>query len=350
MPTPQKIVSPNKEQVRRWIVFDQLLRSNIGYSAEELLKKINNKLEDDEIIQRNGKLKKVSIRTIYNDLKDIQDLHGGKVTIIKENGKYRYEELSMSIFEIGITKDEYSSLQFVLKQAKKTLPRTKHQELKQLVERLYNPQAAKLPKTEKKKSIIHTTTYSDQDAKWLNVLFEHISREHCIRIQYTNKNKDFKNYRLCPLGIKEYNGLWYLVANDLKDKDGTVKVFRISRIEEIEVIDTPKPDILSNFNMEDYFRFSSGIHQENDKAPVDIEIEVSDKRWASELIQRPINTTQRSFEKNGVTTFKLKSYVSLELVHIIISMDHSVKVTKPQALIDDIKKRLLKHLENYKEN
>ena len=90
MPTPQKIASPNKEQVRRWIVFDQLLRSNIGYSAEELLRKINTKLEDDEIIQRNGKLKKVSIRTIYNDLKDLQDIYGGKVTITKENGKYRF--------------------------------------------------------------------------------------------------------------------------------------------------------------------------------------------------------------------------------------------------------------------
>jgi predicted DNA-binding transcriptional regulator YafY len=347
MPTPQKIASPNKEQVRRWIVFDQLLRSNIGYSAEELLRKINTKLEDDEIIQRNGKLKKVSIRTIYNDLKDLQDIYGGKVTITKENGKYRYEELSMSIFEIGITKDEYQNLLYILKQARTTLSKSKHEELKQLIERLFNPQAAKLPKVPEQKSIIHTTNYSDQDAKWLNTLFDHISRDRCIRIQYTNQKNNFKNYRLCPLGIKEYNGLWYLVANELKEKQENAKVFRISRIAELEIIDAPKPDFLSNFNMEDYFRFSSGIHQDNHHPPVDIEIEVSDKRWANELIQRPINTTQRSFEKNGITTFKLKSYLSLELVHIIISMDHSVKVTKPQSLIDDIKKRLLNHLENY---
>lgn len=339
--------SGNKEQIRRWIILDQLLRNPLGYNIKTLNEKLNEILERESVTKRNGDIKLSKERNLRNDIANMEDLFGSKISIIRERGKFRYEEMSMSIFNLGITKEEFNSLSFLLKQSKKSITKKRHEEIQALLQRLYNPLNVKLPQSLDQKAFIQTTLYSEQDSLWLNQLYDIISNQQCIEIVYTNKNKISKTYELCPLGIKEYNGLWYLVAFDFNEQEQKIKIFRISRIAILNIILRNTPEHLSQFSMDEYFYFSTGIHHELEKKPERVTIEVTDSKWADELIQRKINETQMHQVKKDKTIFHLRAFISYELVNIILMMDHHVKVIAPESLKEKIKEKLEAHLKNY---
>jgi predicted DNA-binding transcriptional regulator YafY len=339
--------SGNKEQIRRWIILDQLLRTPLGYNIITLNEKLNEILERESVTKRNGDIKLSKERNLRNDIANMEDLFGCKISIIRNRGKFRYEEMSMSIFNSGITKEEFNSLSFLLKQAKKSIPKKKQEELSALLQKLYNPLNIKMPQVSEQRAFVQTTLYSEMDAQWLNVLFDYISNRDCIEIIYTNKTKISKTYQLCPLGIKEYNGLWYLVAYDFNNTERRIKIFRISRIALMHMIKKEIPEHLNQFSMEEYFYFSTGIHHELEQKPERVTIEVTDGKWADELIQRKINDTQMHEVKKDKTIFHLRAFISYELVNIILMMDHHVKVIAPESLKEKIKEKLEGHLKNY---
>lgn len=339
--------SGNKEQLRRWIILDQLLRNPLGYNIKTLNEKLNEILERESVTKRNGDIKLSKERNLRNDIANMEDLFGSKISIVRERGKFRYEEMSMSIFNLGITKEEFNSLSFLLKQSKKSITKKKHEDIQALLQRIYNPLNVKLPQALNQKAFIQTTLYSEQDSLWLNQLYDIISNQQCIEIVYTNKTKISKTYELCPLGIKENNGFWYLIAFDFNDADREIKIFRISRIATLNTIQMPIPEHLNQFSMEEYFYFSTGIHHELKQKPERVTIEVTDNKWADELIQRKINDTQMHQVKKDKTIFHLRAFISYELVNIILMMDHHVKVIAPESLKEMIKEKLEGHLKNY---
>jgi predicted DNA-binding transcriptional regulator YafY len=339
--------SGNKEQLRRWIILDQLLRNPLGYNIKTLNEKLNEILERESVTKRNGDIKLSKERNLRNDIANMEDLFGSKISITRDRGKFRYEELSMSIFNSGITKEEFNSLSFLLKQAKKSITKKKQEELNALLQKLYNPLNIKMPQVSEQRAFVQTTLYSEKDAQWLNPLYEYTASQQCIEIVYTNKTKNSKTYELCPLGIKENNGLWYLIAFDFNDADREIKIFRISRIATLNTIQKRIPEHLNQFSMEEYFYFSTGIHHELKQKPERVTIEVTDNKWADELIQRKINETQMHQVKKDKTIFHLRAFISYELVNIILMMDHHVKVIAPESLKEKIKEKLEGHLKNY---
>ena len=107
--TPNSIPAKgNKEQFRRWLYLDQYLSNRSGYKVQQLLEMLNEKLEQESIRKRNGQLKKISLRTMYDDLNSMQDIFADRIQIDKINGSYLYEDSRMSIFQTRIGQEEYN--------------------------------------------------------------------------------------------------------------------------------------------------------------------------------------------------------------------------------------------------
>jgi predicted DNA-binding transcriptional regulator YafY len=110
-----------------------------------------------------------------------------------------------------------------------------------------------------------------------------------------------------------------------------------------------RPEEIASFSLEDYFRFSTGIHQEGNDLPSEIVLEVNDKKIIEELKEHPFNETQRiQSEDKSSAIFVAKCYISYELVNQILSLGSSIKIIKPKSLQDKLIKKTLAHLSNYK--
>ena len=340
----------NKEQFRRWFYLDQHLSNSIGYKINELQNLVNEKLELDSVRKRNGELKTVSSRTIYDDINSMQEIFTDKISIEKIDGLYRYEDSRMSVFHSGLSQDEYERLRYILNQSKKTITSTIYQETESLIDRLFNPLNIKIHNKKDFHSFIITSSQSALESKWLNSLIEIIDAQLSIQITYRKSNQEVNVYNLTPLGLKENQGIWYLVAYDHNEKvRRPEKTFRVARIISLLKKEMKRPEEIESFSLEDYFRFSTGIHQEGNDLPSEIVLEVNDKKIIEELKEHPFNETQRiQSEDKSSAIFVAKCYISYELVNQILSLGPSIKIIKPKTLQDKLIKKTLAHLANYK--
>ena len=110
-----KTVKGNKEQFRRWLFIDKLLTGNSrGYRVKDITRMVNDFLADEGVLQRNGKPKVVSERTIYDDLTALESIFSPKVQLerIKDEidgaGYVRYAQANMSIFNVNKTSFDWS--------------------------------------------------------------------------------------------------------------------------------------------------------------------------------------------------------------------------------------------------
>jgi predicted DNA-binding transcriptional regulator YafY len=255
----------------------------------------------------------------------------------------------MSVFQSGINQEEYERLRYILNQSKKTVTSGIYEETESLIERLFNPLNVKIHKRRDFHSFIITSTHSTLESKWLYSLIDIIDAQLSIQITYRKSNQEVKQYNLSPLGLKENQGIWYLVAYDHNEKiRRPEKTFRVSRIISLIKKELKRPDEIASFSLEDYFRFSTGIHQEGNEFPSDVVLEVKDKKIIEELKEHPLNETQRiQSEDKSSATFIAKCYISYELVNQIMSLGPSIKIIKPKSLQDKLIKKTLAHLSNY---
>ena len=340
----------NKEQFRRWAYLDQHLSNSNGYTIIELKNLVNEKLEQDSVLKRNGALKTVSPRTIYDDIKSMQEIFADKISIEKIDKHYRYEDTRMSVFQSGISQDEYERLRYILNQSKKTITSAIYHETESLIDRLFNPLNIKIHNKKEFQSFISTSSQSALETKWLHSLIEIIDAQLSVQITYRKSNQEVNQYNLSPLGLKENQGIWYLVAYDHNEQvRRPEKTFRVSRIISLIKKEMKRPEEIASFSLEDYFRFSTGIHQEGNDLPSEIVLEVNDKKIIEELKEHPLNETQRiQSEDKSSAIFVAKCYISYELVNQILSLGPSIKIIKPKSLQDKLIKKTLAHLANYK--
>ncbi len=343
----EKNVKGNKEQFRRWLLIDRWLSNNTnGFTVKEITALINEQLAEDGITKRNGKPKSVSERTIYDDLNGIQDIFSQKVEIVRERIEnctvVKYAHPTMSIFNVNITQEEYTRLMFILKQSKSLVDDDIYKETEHLIKRLLNPSSFSLVKQKELPTQFIQTDSTSLDARWLNDLLQCISNKICIRMDYNRNGLSAKRYHLAPLALKQHKGKWYLVGHDLENFEKDQKVFRVSRIVQLIRSSEKFPSITSYFNINDYFKYSIGIHQEVNGKTIHVSMQILDKFWMQELALFPMNETQKLTElEDGTMQLDIETYDSKELIDQLLVFGRGVKLISPES----VRKKLLAKLE-----
>lgn len=122
-----------------------------------------------------------------------------------------------------------------------------------------------------------------------------------VRFIYKHYEKDGIAERIVsPLGLKEFKGFWYLIADD----KGTIKVFGLDRISGLakynENAKRPK-----NFDIDDYFKHCYGIVRFPDSEPEEVLIKMKPIK-AAYYKANPLHHSQKIVEEN-------KKYVVVSL-------------------------------------
>lgn len=147
-----------------------------------------------------------------------------------------------------------------------------------------------------------------------------------------------------PYALKEFKGRWYLIGRETKTNN--IKTYGLDRIEEITI--TPlKFKYPRDFNLKEYFKHSFGIFITQDANPQEVLLSF-DTQTAKYILTMPLHPSQEVVhETETELVVSLKLLITPDLLFEILSYGDSVKVLKPQSLIEQVKNSLKKSISKY---
>ena len=147
-----------------------------------------------------------------------------------------------------------------------------------------------------------------------------------------------------PYALKEFRNRWYLLANDLKDKQ--VKSFAFDRLTELEIT-KKKFNLSATFDVNEHYKFCFGIISPNDHDLKEVILSF-DPTQGKYIKSLPLHETQEILvDDEHEIRIRLKIYLTLDFIMEILSYGDNVKVIKPKSLIEELKQSYQTALAQY---
>lgn len=183
--------------------------------------------------------------------------------------------------------------------------------------------------------------------------------EHFYGLLYAIKNKrivNFQHYKywdetltnrtVHPLGLKESQGRWYLIAVDTKDS--RLKTFGLDRMTDIDISKT-KYRQTHEYKLKDLFNHSFGIISNEDEKPQTIRLQFNYEQ-GQYVKTYPLHASQKIIEENDESVIiELAIFITYDLIRELLSYGAELVVLKPAKLRNEIKKQLTNSLKRYEQ-
>ncbi|ALO14096.1 hypothetical protein L21SP5_00417 [Salinivirga cyanobacteriivorans] len=148
-----------------------------------------------------------------------------------------------------------------------------------------------------------------------------------------------------PYALKEFRNRWYVLANDLKDRQ--IKSFALDRLTELEI--TKKQfQLPHDFDVNDHYKYSFGIISPNADKPQ--EVILSFNAFQGKYIKSlPFHESQEILIDNEKELrIKLTIFITHDFFMELLSYGENLKVIQPDNLINDLKSTFQNVLKLYK--
>jgi predicted DNA-binding transcriptional regulator YafY len=141
--------------------------------------------------------------------------------------------------------------------------------------------------------------------------------------------KEFDNYELEPHLIRQVMKRWYLIAGDSATNPPTIKTFGLERIIKIEK--TQNAYQPQTKEIKKRIRKVYGISQYNEDKEV---VVLETNRWQGKYLETlPIHPSQQvEYLLNDMCRISLSIVINQELIQLLASQPHAIKVIKPERL------------------
>jgi len=301
----------NRNYLHRLLFIIKKLRSSKAATFDEINDYIKREFE-----LKDG-AKDISIRTLQRDLNDIRELFCIDIKCNSSNQYYIAEDIE----------DEYSQHNRRLLEAFD-------------IHNLLNTGGQISP-------YVIFEYRCQQGTQHLFGLLHAIKNNLSIKLTHQSHYKSTPtNREVEPYALKEFKGLWYLLAKDYKDQ--ALKTFGLDRILDIEIT-KKKFSWPTNFNAITYFKNCYGVTvPNNSKFEPEEVILLFTAEQAKYLKSYPLHESQKLLhEDENETQFSLYLYITFELKMQLLSYGADVEVIQPQSLIDELKEVYKSALRQY---
>jgi len=335
----------NKYALLRYRIIDRCL-TNKGksYPSREDLRQAC----EDALFGSGGDA--ISLSTIDKDIwamKNENELgYYAPIKFSKQHGGYFYEQEGYSISELSLGDEDLEAIRFATATLEqfRSIPIFKQYEsaIDKIINRVNispNPDDSSLARyIQFEKSTVSLGN------EHLAPLLDHIKSRKSIRIFYRKFSDNLLNeYELHPYLLKEYHNRWYLIAYNVERK--AMRTYGLERIEKLET-GLKKFTVDSNFEPDLFFKHSLGITERSEK-PEQIEMQF-DASTGKYLVTQPIHASQHIIKEDKKhITIGLHVLITTELINLILSYGHQVKVIKPKKLATLVQRELQQTLEHY---
>jgi predicted DNA-binding transcriptional regulator YafY len=174
----------------------------------------------------------------------------------------------------------------------------------------------------------------------------HAIKNH-LQIQFTYQKywEDDLSERITePYALKEFRNRWYVIAKD--EKDGKIKSFALDRLTDL-LITKHTFNLPADFNISEHYRYCFGIIGPNEIEPKEVilSFEPVQGKYIKSL---PLNESQEIIKDDeGELVIKLRLFITHDFLMELLSYGETVKVIKPDSLIELIKSTYQKALGQY---
>ena len=193
--------------------------------------------------------------------------------------------------------------------------------------------------------VIHFEKRRPMGSEHLSGLLHAINNRVQVKFTYQKYWEDELTNRIVePYALKEFKNRWYVLANDLKDNK--VKSFALDRLTELELT-IRKFQYPEVFNVNDHYRYCFGIISPNWDIPTEVVLSF-DPIQGKYIKSLPLHESQQILIDNEQ---ELRIQLTLFLTHDffmeLLSHGESLKIRKPDSLIQEIKESLERTLKQY---
>lgn len=186
----------------------------------------------------------------------------------------------------------------------------------------------------------------NQNYSHMAIVLEQIRDKKLVEIHHENfKKKELQIRTIEPYFLKEFKQRWYVIGLDVSKKE--IRCFAFDRIQTVQKLAVKS----SNSLLEDSKRLydnSFGVISPNDIKIPTIEIAFT-KTQSDYIITTPLHKSQTQIaETETHLHFELHMFITYDFIMELMSYGRSVRVIKPQWLIDTLKEQYTDALNQYK--
>lgn len=326
-----------KYQWARMQIIDRELNKHDLVKTKDLVKIIKRELDIP-----------VSSRTIQKDLEQMQEEPpmGFTAPIGKDVIKkaYFYKE-PFTIRAFGLKEEHINALLFYSKTIHQYHEYKIFSDIAIAIEKVLN--SAKimpgLRKLVKSRVIIQTEkALPIKGHEYIPVITQALEENKKISFEYRPFGKKSSQRKLSPCLLKEDKHMWYILG--ILEGQNFPRTFALDRIFSLVILEENFEPY--NFNHEEYFKYSFGITV-LDVDPTEVILSFSPSQ-GNYLKALPIHWSQNIIKDNN-REFRISLQVkpSYEFYAKVLSYGASVKVIKPKAIADEVKKLIRNNLLRY---
>lgn len=318
-------------------VIDQLLSLGRKFTFDELLDRVNDRLESDW-------MKVISARTLRDDLKTLKNDYDAPLFKATKSEPYYYYTRNFTIKEAILSHEDVSYLKQAATILKKVAGFGFGVELDEIIKKLENRAHTNIP--ERSNFIQFENQVIANGLNLLDDIFNAIKEKSVIRIYYQPFHYDNPvEYVFHPYLLKQYRNRWFVFGRN--EEEGFIKICPLDRIKSVK---NSTRNFIENdlFEPETYFNNLVGVSPKKDSKIETIIIKV-EKSQLPYILSKPIHINQELVKKykNGGAKIKLNLFVNYELVSQLLGYGSSIEVLEPQFLRDEINNTILKLKNKY---
>lgn len=364
----------NKNAVIRYRYLDQMLSDRYNkYTCEDLLKKVNERLEFAGFPTIGGdrsdytRYIKSGKRVIQLDLQALQESPFNMEIDSSEkrygSPVYRYADQTQSLFSKPLSDDEKQLLQEVLNTLGQFAGLDSFEWLHDLQEKLNDRGAfgrSELDQniTDNRKIISFSSNEYLKGKDYLGTLFSLIAHKKVVDIDYAPFGEEVRAIRLYPYLLKQYNDRWYLIGTPAGNekypyRKGFHLILPLDRMAGIRPVEG-EPYINCDEDFEERYEDIVGISYIESEPLTPITIAVKDS-FTGYVDTKPIHGSQMKLapqEQNrlheqfrafaGYTFYRLEVKPNRELYNDIYRYGDNMLLVSPAS----IRERMVEELEN----
>lgn len=329
-------MSLNKNALIRYRALDSCFQNrNRRYYFDDLLKAVNAALyefnDDNSGINR---------RQLFDDIRYMESEQGWAIPLEKiRDGKkvyYRYSDTDFSISKKPITDDEKAHLESALHILAHFSGTPQFEMMQEIIPVLQE----KLQFRTSGREFIELQTNLDlKGLPFLQKIYNSIKNKEVLSVHYKDfKSLDVQTFVFHPHFLKQYNNRWFVFGLHEALQIPTWNL-ALDRIVELNYYSSDY--IETEIDWMEYFYDIIGVTKPQDKQIETIELEISSES-APYVVTKPLHASQKVIQTEPILVIQINVIPNYELKSLILSFGSTIRVVKPEFLVNLIREEVKK--------
>lgn len=332
-----KITHQRRNISRRIEILDELLSGVTKRNYADLLKALNNKIEELGDVP-------IQTRTLKSDISYLEYEKGAPIhRPTKSDNKVYYKE-KFSLKTVPVDDDDIAYFKKAVAILRKATDSKLITEVDAIISRLENKIHTNV---KDRASMIAFEEHTEALGKeYFDELFSAIYEKSPIKLNYQPFGKDEREWLVHPYMLKEYRNRWFLigrVGNNTQPSN-----IRLDSIKG-KIKNSKEPFIENDlFDPETYFNNMIGVSFSETGLPEKIVFKISN-RSAEYIRTKPIHRSQNILKtyKDGSIQVEIMVIINYELISTLLSYGSALTIISPVSLRDEMKQTITEALNSY---